>query len=192
LFFIRKPSQRPIEQFLTSQRNEGFSYNEVGGTREGLPQSYTVDHNRVRLGHGRETFNRATELLRRWQMFKLGWIEPFPPNASIEVHATVAILIHHFGFYSLNGCRIVYVITEERRFGFAYGTLHDHAEQGEERFSVEWSRDDSVWYDILAFSRPRQWPAKIARPVARLLQKRFVRDSMAAMKTETLAKFATT
>lgn len=183
MFLIRKPSQRAIEQFLTRQRTEEFSYNEVGMTREGLPQGYTVDHNRVRLGRGRQTFDRAAELLRRWQMFKLGWIETFQPNATIEVHENVAILIHHFRFYSLNACRIVYVLNEERRFGFAYGTLHDHAERGEERFSVEWSEDDSVWYDILAFSQPRQWQARIARPVARLLQKRFARDSMAAMKT---------
>jgi alpha-ketoglutarate-dependent taurine dioxygenase len=43
-----------------------------------------------------------------------------------------------------------------RRFAFAYGTLAEHAESGEERFQVEWREDDSVWYDILAFSRPNQ------------------------------------
>jgi len=90
---------------------------------------------------------------------------------------------NNFGFYSLNASRIVYVINEKRRFGFAYGTLQDHAERGEERFSIDWSpEDDSVWYDILAFSRPQQWQARIARAPARLLQKRFARDSMAAMK----------
>jgi len=48
---------------------------------------------------------------------------------------------------------------------------------------IEWStEDDSVWYDILAFSRTRQWQARIAKPAARLLQKRFARESMAAMK----------
>ena len=74
-----------------------------------------------------------------------------------------------------------YVFEEERKYGFAYGTLQDHAEQGEEKFSVEWAEDNSVWYDILAFSRPRQWQAKVARPLSRRLQKRFARDSMAAM-----------
>src|SRR5262245_46391050 len=42
------------------------------------------------------------------------------------------------------------------RHGFASGTLPAHAESGEERFIVEWDRaDGGVWYDILAFSRPR-------------------------------------
>jgi uncharacterized protein (UPF0548 family) len=47
--------------------------------------------------------------------------------------------------------------------------------------AIEWSKDDSVWYDIVAFSEPRQWQAKIARPVTRLLQKRFAADSKTAM-----------
>jgi uncharacterized protein (UPF0548 family) len=46
---------------------------------------------------------------------------------------------------------------------------------------VEWSDDGSVWYDILAFSRPRHWLARLGAPVARHFQARFRRDSMAAM-----------
>ena len=75
----------------------------------------------------------------------------------------------HFGFWSLNACRIVYTIDEEGpvvRFGFAYGTLPDHAEQGEERFSVEWHHEDgTVWYDILAFSRPNHPLASLRQAV---------------------------
>lgn len=48
---------------------------------------------------------------------------------------------------------------------------------------MEWKpEDDSVFYDILAFSKPRQWQARIARPISRMLQKQFAGDSMAAMK----------
>jgi len=115
-------------------------------------------------------------------MFNLGWVQLFQPKTEIKTGATVAVLIHHFGFWSLNASRIIYVFEEARRHGFAYGTLQDHAEQGEERFSIEWMEDDSVIYDILAFSKPRQWQARLARPVCRLLQRRFARDSMAAMR----------
>ena len=91
-----------------------------------------------------------------------------------------------FGHWWLNACRIVYVVDEEgpvTRFGFAYGTLPQHAESGEERFTVEWREaDGAVWYDILAFSRPRQLLARAGYPFARRLQKRFARDSAAAMQ----------
>ena len=53
---------------------------------------------------------------------------------------------------------------------------------GEERFPVEWdNEDDGVWYDILAFSRPRHFLARLGYPYARKLQKRFARDSSAAI-----------
>jgi len=183
VFFIQKPSKQAIENFLADQRKESFSYQQLGATRERMPAGYTVDHNRIRLGAGGQSFDTACRCLRRWEMFKLGWVQVYPPAAPIKIDTTVGILIRHLGFYSLNAARIVYVIDQERRFGFAYGTVADHAEQGEERFSIEWSTDDvSVWYDILAFSRPRQWQARLGKPVARLLQKRFARDSTAAMK----------
>jgi len=116
-------------------------------------------------------------------MFGIGWVELFPAKTPVDVGVTVAVLVNHFGFWSLNACRIVYVFQEERRFGFAYGTLRDHAEQGEERFSVEWlADDDSVFYDILAFSRPGKWQARVFQPLCRRLQRKFARDSMAEMK----------
>ena len=66
---------------------------------------------------------------------------------------------------------------------FRYGTLPEHAESGEERFQVEWDeKDDSVWYDILAFSQPNQLFSRIAYPYVRRKQKQFARDSMRAMK----------
>jgi uncharacterized protein (UPF0548 family) len=69
-----------------------------------------------------------------------------------------------------------------QRFGFAYGTLPDHVERGEERFIVEWLlKDDSVWYDILAFSQPRHPLVRFSSPLARVLQNRFVRDSKRRM-----------
>ena len=85
----------------------------------------------------------------------------------------------------MNACRIVYVIEEEdpfEKYGFAYGTLAEHGEIGEERFTVEMNPDNqSVWYDLYSFS----WPTPLARlayPFTRALQKRFARDSKAAMQ----------
>ena len=66
-------------------------------------------------------------------------------------------------------------------YGFAYGTLSDHAEMGEERFTVEFhANDETVWYDICAFSRPRPL-ARLAYPFTRALQRRFASDSKKAM-----------
>jgi uncharacterized protein (UPF0548 family) len=88
----------------------------------------------------------------------------------------------NFGLWWLNACRVVYVVEEADRFGFAYGTLPDHAGSGEERFLVEWDQATGlVWYDVLAFSRPRHVLARLGYPWTRRVQKRFGRDSAAAM-----------
>jgi uncharacterized protein (UPF0548 family) len=104
--------------------------------------------------------------LRAWKMFDLRWIRVLPPDASIEVGTTVAVPARHHGFRSLNGCRTVYLVGEDdgdaRRYGFAYGTLLKHGEKGEERFTVEWHcDDDSVHYDLYAFSRPNHLRVRI-------------------------------
>ena len=150
-----------------------------------MPRGYNVDRNRILLGRGENTWRAAVKAIRSWQMFNMPWIRLYSPSAPIQVGTGVAVLVQHFGFYSLNAARIVYVVDENgtvARYGFAYGTLAEHAESGEERFTVEWNRSqDEVWYDILAFSRPHHVLARLGYPVARRFQLRFARDSVAAV-----------
>jgi uncharacterized protein (UPF0548 family) len=121
-------------------------------------------------------------------MFDLGWVELHPPNATIEPGTAVAVLIRAMGLWWMSAARIVYTIDEQRspgmrgRFGFAYGTTIDHAERGEERFLVEWREDDSVWYNLLSFSRPAHWMARSGRSLTRRLQVRFATDSLQSMQ----------
>jgi uncharacterized protein (UPF0548 family) len=114
-------------------------------------------------------------------MFDFDWVDIFSKSTPIETGETVAILILHFGFYSLNPARIVYTMDEPNRLGFAYGTLEDHGESGEERFMVERDANGDVFYDLMAFSRPNHLLAKLGYPVVRMLQKRFANDSKQAM-----------
>ncbi len=108
----------------------------------------------------------------------------FPRTASLEPGTVVAVLIRHLGFWSLNGCRVVYTRDGDTRFGFAYGTLTNHAERGEELFEVTMEHETGeVTYRIRAASRPRAALAKAGYPIARLLQARFRRDSVRAMSS---------
>lgn len=185
MFFLTKPSDESIQQFIAAQRNLHFS--DPNPTVDSMEErsGYTVDHNRIELGKGEDVFARAVSAIKRWEMFRIGWLELLWPEAPVEEGTTVAVLVQHLGFWSLNACKIVRVIDEVepvRRYGFVYGTLPDHAERGRERFSVEWRRDsDKVFYDILASSRPNKLLAKLGYPFTRALQKRFSRDSMRAM-----------
>ncbi len=185
MFLLTKPSEGVVRQFIASQENLSFSYAEVGATRGEPPRGYTLDHHRIKLGTGRKTFERAILALRKWRQFDLGWVKIVPDETPIEPDATVAIRAWTFGFWSLSASRIVYVINADgpvEKFGFAYGTLPDHVERGEERFTIELhAADNSVWYDILAFSRPRHHLVRLGFPLARILQKRFARESLKVM-----------
>lgn len=180
---LSRPTRDEVRRHLDRQRGLPFSYDAVGGTRTGqAPAGFDRDHNREQLGAGAAAFAAACDAIRGWKMFPapLAWAEP--PGVPIAAGEVVGMVAHALGLWWLNATRIVYVIDEPRRFGFAYGTLPGHVERGEERFSVEWLDDGTVWYDLLAFSRPHYWGARLAKPVARMLQRRFVRLSKAAMR----------
>ena len=162
-----------------------FTNAAVGATAKTPPAGYVVDRTRIKLGEGEPVFRSAVAALRRWEQFNLGWVEAWPPDTPIQEGEVVAVMGHAIGMWWLNACRIVYVVDESgpiSKLGFAYGTLPGHVESGEERFLIEWDRgDDCVWYDIVAFSRPNHLLTRLGHPLVRRTQKRFGRDSAAAM-----------
>jgi len=186
MFCLVRPNEDAVRRFLTEQISVQFSYPQLGVSRNsGTPIGYVADHNRVQLGPGFETFERAKAAIRQWKMFAMPWVKLCWPDALISPDTNVAVLISHFGFWSLNAARVVYFMEEYgacEKYRFVYGTLPEHGERGEERFTVEFhTEDETVWYELFAFSRPRL-AAHIAYPLSRCLQKRFAMDSKLALK----------
>jgi len=186
MLLMKKPSESFVRQFVEQQSRLDFSYEAVGSTAGTPPPGFVVDRTSVQLGEGNAVFDAATAALRRWHQFRLGWVEATPSDTPIEERQTVAVLARAMGLWSLNACRIIYVRDQQgpaRVFGFAYGTLPDHLESGEERFLIRLDpTDGSVWYEILAFSRPKQMIARLGYPVVRRYQRRFAQASAAAMR----------
>ena len=185
MFIATRPTARAIDRFLMESRTLPLSYGPTGLTQS-KPAGYKVDELVVRIGHGAEDFDRAKTALAAWKHFDLGWLQAIPASQVPEPGTVVAVVIRHFGFWSLNGARVVYVVGDRRsatRFGFAYGTLVNHAEAGEELFEVfvDPSSED-VMYRIRAVSRPRSALTYIGYPLVRLLQAACRRDSGTAMK----------
>jgi uncharacterized protein (UPF0548 family) len=184
MFLIRRPSQAEISEFLDQSRDLPLSYDPVGIARQ-HPAGFNADLASAVIGHGQETFERAKIALAGWRHYEMGWVELFPKGAAIEPGTVVAVLVRHLGFWSLNGCRVVYGIGDrqsESSFGFAYGTLTNHAELGEEIFEVLLEPEsEEVVYRIQAVSRPHAVMARIGYPIARYFQERFRRDSLSAL-----------
>jgi uncharacterized protein (UPF0548 family) len=183
MFSLSEPTEQRIRSTLARQRELGFSYSEVGASRSGAPRNYNYERNRICLGHGSATFARAVKALQSWQMFEFPDVRLCWPSTHIQAGNDVVLVAKHCGIWSLNCCRIVYVVDEVERYAFAYGTLQEHSFRGEERFTVEWDRlsSDSVSYEVRSFSRASDIFVRVGYPVARLLQRRFARESFAAM-----------
>jgi len=184
VFLTHRPTKSAIEKFIEESRHLPLSYGPVGLAKES-PPGFNADVASAIVGHGADAFARARRALIEWRHFELGWVALFPSGASTEPGTVVAVLAHHLGLWSLNGCRVVYGLGEGDvwQFGFAYGTLTNHIELGEESFEVAMaSNTEEVTYRIRAVSKPRAVLARIGYPYARISQARFRRDSIAALK----------
>jgi uncharacterized protein (UPF0548 family) len=185
MFLARRPSREVIDRFVRDSQDLPLSYAPIGIVNDATP-CRDLDEVIATIGYGRTHFDQARAALMAWKQFDIGWVETFPRHAPIEVGTVVAVLIQHLGFWSLNGCRVVYNVGADFKFGFAYGTLTNHAESGEELFEVFLDPEsDEVRYRIRATSRPQATLARIGQPIVRALQARFRRDSVSAMKRAT-------
>lgn len=185
MFLTHRPSPRELEEFIDQSRQLPLSYDPVGIAKES-PAGFSVDEASAVVGNGKQAFERARIALSEWRHFELGWVELFPRGAAIETGTVVGVLVHHLGFWSLNGCRVVHNVGDTQtgaNFGFAYGTLTNHAELGEESFEVLLDPEsEDVTYRIRAVSKPRAALAWIGYPITRVFQERFRRDSLIAVR----------
>lgn len=184
MFSLTPPSVSQMKSLRESWTDEPLSYRHRGGIEHPPETGFIHETHRVCLGRGPETYHRACAALDAWMMFP-EWAVVHRPVGLQQPGQIVAMVVRILGLWWINPCRVLVRCDAENRHGFVYGTLPEHAECGEERFMVERLPDDSVWYEIQAFSRPRNWMTWIGFPLARWWQLRFVRDSHEAMKNAT-------
>jgi uncharacterized protein (UPF0548 family) len=183
MFLLHRPTEEEVRRFIIRQASARLSYPEVGASRAAEPPpGYAPNYRRVQVGSGDEALHRARAAVRRWAMYDMDWIDVLWPDTPIETGRTMGLRIRHFGFWSLNACRIVYVEDEATRFGFGYGTLEGHAQRGEERFTVELDEHGDVWYELYSFSRPGAWLVRLGYLLGRGLQRQFATESARAMQ----------
>lgn len=145
-----------------------LTYGDVGATAGRLPDGYHHLHKSAVIGRGRPRFEDAAEKVMRWGMLRGAGVRV---EASSEVAAVGAEVLVGIGPVRAP-CRVVYVIDEEDRRGFAYGTLGGHPESGEELFSVRYDpASEDVHAEVVAFSRHGTWWSRLGSPVTSLAQR---------------------
>ena len=152
-----------------SQSAKLLNYREIGATTGALPKGYEYLFASRNVGQGKELFQECSQLVLTWGIqtgagFHVAHKKPVEVNQDNQLGL-------HFGLFRTSApCRVIYVIDEATRKGFAYGTVEGHPESGEESFIVELKADGTVVFEIRAFSVPKRWFARLGSPLIRLLQ----------------------
>lgn len=167
--------KRPVLSSLEAEqlRGAGLTYSEVGFSRlNAVTSGYGNLRRSLEVGTGGERFQQATGTLLGWDMHRRAGLDVRASNQQV-VTGAVAVLRLGIGPFGVNApVRVVYVVDEPRRKGFAYGTLPGHPESGEEAFIVELHDDDAVTFTITVFSRPSSLLTRIGGPISRAIQSR--------------------
>lgn len=159
------------------------TYPDVGATRTGRTPAgmRAVARERI-VGQGEADFAAVAELIHDFGLQRGAGLRVQASSATAEVGTTVVLSAPFLGPIEIP-CRVVYVLEEDDRAGFAYGTLDGHPECGEELFSVELRPEGQVVAVIRAFSRPARWYSRLGAPFARLLQDIMTRRYLDAAAT---------
>lgn len=162
------------------------TYPQVGASVDGpLPPGYDHIDERTRVGAADE-FGPARAALFGWALQRAAGFRVQPPHAWPVPGATV-LLRRAFGPLRIAApCRVVRVLDEPHRAGFAYGSLPGHPQRGEEAFLLD-RCDGDTWLTIRGFSRPAAWYARFGAPLTRLVQRRILTTYLAALREQPCA-----
>ena len=156
------------------------TYPEVGATAGDLPAGYRHVVRRAALGSGRDVFDWCAISLMTWGLHRASGIDVRASHSPVQVGAVVSQLVGVTGLGLVAPCKVVYVVDEADRRGFAYGTLPGHPESGEESFVVSILDDESVALDMRSFSRPGNVISRIGEPVSHWVQDKMTDRYVAA------------
>lgn len=153
---------------LSALSGKPLTYTEVGATAGPMPSGYHHLRKSSVIGRGRTRFDDAATNGMAWGMLRGAGLRVEATTPVAEVGAEVLV---HLGPV-VAPCRVVYVLDEPDRRGFAYGTLPGHAESGEELFLVRYDpTTQDVIAEVVAFSRHATWWSRLGSPVTSLMQR---------------------
>lgn len=171
-----------LEMRLVAAAGADLTYPMIGmSLGDGTPAGYRQRTFTTSLGWGPGVFDRAVQALHGWQAHRGAGIL-VAADGPIAVGTNVVLAVP-FGPARVEAeCRIVAMIEETDRYGFAYGTLPNHPVQGEESFVVEKAANGYVSFAIHAVSKLHQPLANAFPPVARRLQGSYTKRYLRAME----------
>lgn len=179
---VTRPTASQLRALAQAGATDELTYSPSGITAGSTaPPGYRYDRWSRDLGTGRPVFERASDALRDWRMHTTsGFVvaRSGPPTVGSVVAMAAPLPVGYIDVV----CRVVAVDDQRNRFGFTYGTLPAHPEQGEESFTVLIGLDETVTVEIITVSRLRHPLARAFPPIARRLQRNATNRYLDAMQ----------
>ncbi|XP_021735481.1 UPF0548 protein At2g17695 isoform X2 [Chenopodium quinoa] len=186
------------DQKACLEKTDSFNYDlkRIGATDRSISslqkddqlseEGFLLNHARVLIGSGQETYEKGKNALQNWRHFQMNWtfVEPTTP---IKSGVKFCVCVKEFLPWLMMPLQVVYVNENKRSgkmkasFSFGSGTLQGHLLAGEERFSVELDDKNQVWYEILSFSKPAHFLSFMGYPYVQFRQKYFAKKSTDAV-----------
>lgn len=177
--------RRAVEQSSSGPRSQ-LTYDTVGMSlptyTDEIPEGYVVLEDAQVVGKGRDAYERVGWALMHWQINREAGFFVQPQHAAVRLNEHVAVALPLAGLFAVTAtCKVVAIIAEGDRTGFAYGSLPNHPEQGEEAFWVSFDEaTEDVTLTIRSVSRPASWFTKLGAPVAAGIQRKAVEHYLEA------------
>ena len=183
MILIRPSNTRAMEALLNSISHLEPNYPEVGTSIKGTsPTGFRIHHYGIELSPKTEVFNRAVAGLHSWQAHRIPRVKIYPQAPPVRLGESLILELGPGVISMAAPCRIVHIIEEPNRFGFAYGTLPGHPECGEESFVVSQLTTGRVVFEVSGFSRPGSSMVRLSGPIARSIQTSATNSYLRALK----------
>ncbi|KAF8011393.1 hypothetical protein BT93_J1873 [Corymbia citriodora subsp. variegata] len=148
---------------------------------------FLLNHARVLVGSGRDTYEKGKNALQSWRHLGLNWAF-VDSKTQVQNGVKFCICVKEFLPWLVMPLEVVFVNESKKSkkgvasFRFGGGTLKGHLLAGEESFSIELDENNQVWYEILSFSKPAHFLSFIGYPYVQLRQKYFAHQSSNAVR----------
>ncbi|KAK3410541.1 UPF0548 protein At2g17695 [Eucalyptus grandis] len=152
---------------------------------------FLLNHARVLVGSGRDTYEKGKNALQSWRHFGLNWTF-VDSKTRVQNGVKFCVCVKEFLPWLVMPLEVVFVNESQKSkkggalggasFRFGGGTLKGHLLAGEESFSIELDENNQVWYEILSFSKPAHFLSFIGYPYVQLRQKYFAHQSSNAVR----------
>lgn len=151
--------------------DQPLTYSPVGATRPGQPTPPGMRRTSAsRVVGGPEVFDKAAAFVLGLGMQRGLKMRVEAPDRALAVGDVVVLHAGPGRVAFRIPTRVVYLVDEPDRQGFAYGTLPGHPERGEELFVAQRLPDGRTQVSVSAVSAPGRWYTRAAGPLGHLVQ----------------------